>query len=43
MDIDLEQHQVDLADTARRFFEDRSPVSAVRAWETSELGFAAEL
>jgi alkylation response protein AidB-like acyl-CoA dehydrogenase len=43
MDIDLEQHQVDLADTARRFFEDRSPVSAVRAWETSERGFAAEL
>ena len=43
MGIDLEQHQVDLADTARRFFEDRSPVSAVRAWETSERGFAAEL
>jgi alkylation response protein AidB-like acyl-CoA dehydrogenase len=43
MDIDLEQHQVDLADTARRFFEARSPISAVRAWEDSEAGFAPEL
>jgi 3-oxocholest-4-en-26-oyl-CoA dehydrogenase beta subunit len=43
MDIDLEQHQVDLADAARRFFEARSPVSAVRAWEASERGFAAEV
>ena len=43
MDIDLEQHQVDLADTARRFFEARSPISAVRAWEASEQGFSADL
>ena len=43
MDIDLEQHQVDLADTARRFFEARSAISAVRAWEDSEAGFAPEL
>ena len=43
MDIDLEQHQVDLADTARRFFEARSTISAVRAWEASERGFSAEL
>jgi alkylation response protein AidB-like acyl-CoA dehydrogenase len=43
MDIDLEQHQVDLADTARRFFEARSTVGAVRAWEASEPGFAAGL
>jgi 3-oxocholest-4-en-26-oyl-CoA dehydrogenase beta subunit len=43
MDIDLEQHQVDLADTARRFFEARSTVAAVRAWEASEPGFAAGL
>jgi alkylation response protein AidB-like acyl-CoA dehydrogenase len=43
MDIDLEQHQVDLADTARRFFEARSTVSAVRAWEASEQGFGADL
>ena len=39
MDIDLEQHQVDLADTARRFFTARSTVSAVREWEASEQGF----
>jgi alkylation response protein AidB-like acyl-CoA dehydrogenase len=43
MDIDLEQHQVDLADTARRFFEARSAISAVRAWEGSETGFGPEL
>jgi 3-oxocholest-4-en-26-oyl-CoA dehydrogenase beta subunit len=43
MDIDLEQHQVDLADTARRFFEARSTIGAVRAWEDSEQGFAPEL
>ena len=43
MDIDLEQHQIDLADTARRFFEARSAISAVRAWEDSEAGFAPEL
>jgi len=43
MDIDLEQHQVDLADTARRFFEARATISAVRAWEASERGFSAEL
>jgi 3-oxocholest-4-en-26-oyl-CoA dehydrogenase beta subunit len=43
MDIDLEQHQVDLAETARRFFEARSTIRAVRAWEDSERGFAAEL
>ena len=43
MDIDLEQHQVDLADTARRFFEARSTISAVRAWEASEAGFSPEL
>jgi 3-oxocholest-4-en-26-oyl-CoA dehydrogenase beta subunit len=43
MDIDLEQHQVDLADTARRFFTTRSTISAVRAWEVSEAGFAPEL
>ena len=43
MDIDLEQHQVDLADTARRFFEARSPIGAVRAWEDSAAGFAPEL
>jgi 3-oxocholest-4-en-26-oyl-CoA dehydrogenase beta subunit len=43
VDIDLEQHQVDLADTARRFFEARSPVSAVRAWEASQTGFSPEL
>ena len=43
MDIDLEQHQVDLADTARRFFEARSTIGAVRAWEGSEQGFAPEL
>ena len=43
MDIDLEQHQADLADTARRFFEARSTIGAVRAWEASERGFAAEL
>lgn len=43
MDIDLEQHQVDLADTARRFFSARSTIGAVRAWEASEAGFAAEL
>lgn len=43
MDIDLEQHQVDLADTARRFFEARSTIGAVRAWEGSEQGFSADL
>ena len=43
MDIDLEQHQVDLADTARRFFTTRSTISAVREWEASEQGFAADL
>jgi len=43
VDIDLEQHQVDLADTARRFFEARSAISAVRAWEDSAAGFAPEL
>src|SRR5579859_4270628 len=43
VDIDLEQHQVDLADTARRFFEARSPIGAVRAWEDSAAGFAPEL
>lgn len=43
MDIDLEQHQVDLADTARRFFEARSTISAVRAWEATQTGFSAEL
>jgi alkylation response protein AidB-like acyl-CoA dehydrogenase len=43
MDIDLEQHQVDLADTARRFFEARSTVSAVRDWEAAERGFAPGL
>src|ERR1700730_4422766 len=43
MDIDLEQHQLDLADTARRFFEARSTISSVRAWEASEQGFSADL
>jgi len=43
MDIDLEQHQVDLADTARRFFTARSTIGAVRGWEASEQGFAPEL
>src|SRR5579872_112020 len=43
MDIDLEQHQLDLADTARRFFEARATIGAVRGWETSERGFGAEL
>jgi len=43
MDIDLEEHQADLAQTARRFFESRSPVSAVRAWEASELGYSPEV
>jgi 3-oxocholest-4-en-26-oyl-CoA dehydrogenase beta subunit len=43
MDIDLEQHHVDLADTARRFFEARSTIGAVRAWEDSEPGFAPGL
>jgi hypothetical protein len=43
MDIDLEQHQADLADTARRFFEARSTIGAVRGWEASEPGFAADL
>ena len=43
MDIDLEQHQLDLADTARRLFEARSTVGAVRAWEASEEGFDAGL
>jgi 3-oxocholest-4-en-26-oyl-CoA dehydrogenase beta subunit len=43
MDIDLEEHQVDLADTARRFFEARSPISAVRGWEASEAGYAPEV
>jgi len=43
MDIDLEQHQADLADTARRFFTARAAISAVREWEASEQGFAADL
>jgi alkylation response protein AidB-like acyl-CoA dehydrogenase len=43
VDIDLEEHQVDLADTARRFFESRSPASAVRAWETSEAGYSSQV
>jgi alkylation response protein AidB-like acyl-CoA dehydrogenase len=43
MDIDLEQHQVDLADTARRFFEARSTISAVRDWEASEAGYSPEV
>jgi 3-oxocholest-4-en-26-oyl-CoA dehydrogenase beta subunit len=43
MDIDLEQHQVDLADTARRFFTARAAIGAVRDWEASERGFGAEL
>jgi 3-oxocholest-4-en-26-oyl-CoA dehydrogenase beta subunit len=43
MDIDLEQHQLDLAETAHRFFADRSTMSAVRAWEASELGYAPEV
>jgi alkylation response protein AidB-like acyl-CoA dehydrogenase len=43
MDIDLEQHQVDLADTARRFFTARSTTGAVRDWEASEQGFGAGL
>lgn len=43
MDIDLEQHQVDLAGTARRFFEARATISAVRAWEAAERGFAPGL
>jgi 3-oxocholest-4-en-26-oyl-CoA dehydrogenase beta subunit len=43
MDIDLEQHQLDLAETAHRFFADRSTISAVRAWEGSELGYAPEI
>jgi len=43
MDIDLEEHQADLAEIARRFFESRSPASAVRAWESSEAGYSAEL
>jgi len=43
MDIDLEQHQVDLADTARRFFTARSTISAVRDWEASEQGFGSGL
>ena len=43
MDIDLEQHQVDLADTARRFFEARSTITAVRGWEASEVGFSPEV
>lgn len=43
MDIDLEQHQLDLADTARRFFEARATIGAVRGWEDSERGFSAEL
>jgi len=43
MDIDLEQHQVDLADTARRFFTARAAMSAVRDWEASEQGFSVGL
>jgi alkylation response protein AidB-like acyl-CoA dehydrogenase len=43
MDIDLEQHQVDLADTARRFFTTLSTIGAVREWEASEQGFGADL
>lgn len=43
MDIDLEQHQLDLAETAHRFFADRSTMSAVRAWEASGLGYAPEI
>ena len=43
MDIDLEEHQDDLAQTARRFFESRSPVRAVRAWEASERGYSPEV
>jgi len=39
MDIDLEQHQLDLAETAHRFFADRSTIGAVRSWEASELGY----
>jgi alkylation response protein AidB-like acyl-CoA dehydrogenase len=43
MDIDLEQHQVDLADTARRFFTTRAAISEIRDWEASERGFGAGL
>jgi alkylation response protein AidB-like acyl-CoA dehydrogenase len=43
MDIDLEQHQADLGEIARRFFESRSPASAVRAWESSQAGYSTEL
>ena len=43
MDIDLEQHQLDLAETAHRFFADRSTMSAVRAWEASEPGYGPEI
>ena len=43
MDIDLEEHQIDLAETSRRFFEARMPISAVRAWEDSEVGYGVEL
>jgi alkylation response protein AidB-like acyl-CoA dehydrogenase len=43
VDIDLEDHQADLGEVARRFFESRSPASAVRAWESSEAGYSADL
>jgi alkylation response protein AidB-like acyl-CoA dehydrogenase len=43
VDIDLEEHQADLAGVARRFFESRSPVTAVRDWEASEAGYAPQV
>src|ERR1700710_660861 len=43
MDTSLEDHQLELAKIADDFFAARSPISAVREWETSETGYSTDL
>jgi alkylation response protein AidB-like acyl-CoA dehydrogenase len=42
MDINLEDHQLELATVAREFFERRSPTTEVRRLEGTEPGWSAE-
>jgi alkylation response protein AidB-like acyl-CoA dehydrogenase len=43
MDTSLEDHQLALAKIADEFFASRSPISAVREWEASDIGYSPEL
>ena len=42
MDMELSEEQQRLMETARRFLEDKCPLSLVREMETSELGYSRE-